>query len=186
VLPTATDWLDWPQLTRDRVRLQKQLEGFLEESRIKLSSHVSDLLGLSGKRMLQAWRMGTDPARIASLGSPRLQAKPGALADALSGVANMSSLRRQILKLFLKRLELLETQIDQMDQSMAETLQKHQDGVHRLAKPIIHVSAQYSRVKVDTAPSEEACSRDVPRSNIAQHRLFAGLKITRSSLWSSS
>ena len=34
------------QLRRDRVRLQNQLEGFLEEVRIKLSSHVSDLLGL--------------------------------------------------------------------------------------------------------------------------------------------
>jgi transposase len=41
-------------LTRDRVRLQNQLEGFLEELRIKLSSRVSDLLGLSGRRMLQA------------------------------------------------------------------------------------------------------------------------------------
>ncbi len=35
------------QLTRDRVRLQNQLESFLEEAHIKLSSLVSDLLGLS-------------------------------------------------------------------------------------------------------------------------------------------
>jgi len=31
-----------------RVRLQNQLESFLEEAHIKLSSLVSDLLGLSG------------------------------------------------------------------------------------------------------------------------------------------
>jgi transposase len=52
------------QLTRDRVRLQNQLKGFLEEARIKRSSHVSDLLGLSARRMLQALADGeTDAAR---------------------------------------------------------------------------------------------------------------------------
>jgi transposase len=35
------------QLTRDHVRLQNQLESLLEEAHIKLSSLVSDLLGLS-------------------------------------------------------------------------------------------------------------------------------------------
>jgi len=34
------------QLTRNRVRLQNQLESFLEEAHIKLSSLVSDLLAL--------------------------------------------------------------------------------------------------------------------------------------------
>jgi len=42
------------QLTRDRVRLRNQMETFLEDSRIKLSSHVSDLLGVSGRKMLRA------------------------------------------------------------------------------------------------------------------------------------
>jgi len=40
------------QLTRDRVRLQSQMECLLEEMRIKLSSVVSDLLGVSGLRIL--------------------------------------------------------------------------------------------------------------------------------------
>src|SRR3974390_171796 len=35
------------QLTRDKVRLQNQLESLLEEAHIKLSSLVSDLLGAS-------------------------------------------------------------------------------------------------------------------------------------------
>jgi len=46
------------QLVRDRVRLQNQMEGFLEEARIKLSSHVSDLLGLSARRMLKSLAEG--------------------------------------------------------------------------------------------------------------------------------
>jgi transposase len=50
------------QLTRLRVRMQNQLEVLLEEAHIKLSSLVSDLLGVSARRMLQALADGeTDP-----------------------------------------------------------------------------------------------------------------------------
>jgi hypothetical protein len=42
------------QLTRDRVRIQSQIECLLEEMRIKLSIVVSDLLGSSGLRILHA------------------------------------------------------------------------------------------------------------------------------------
>jgi hypothetical protein len=44
------------QLRRDHVRLQNQWESLLEEAHIKLSSLVSDLLGVSARRMLKAAR----------------------------------------------------------------------------------------------------------------------------------
>ena len=51
------------QLTRDKVRLQNQLEALLEDVHIKLSSLVSDLLGVSARRMLKALAEGeTNPA----------------------------------------------------------------------------------------------------------------------------
>src|ERR1039458_2563219 len=40
------------QLTRDKIRFQNQLEALLEQAHIKLSSFVSDLLGLSARRVL--------------------------------------------------------------------------------------------------------------------------------------
>src|SRR5437879_7714634 len=46
------------QLTRDHVRLRNQLEPLLEEAHIKLSSLVSDLLGLSARRMLKSLAEG--------------------------------------------------------------------------------------------------------------------------------
>jgi transposase len=46
------------QLTRDRVRLQNQMECLLEEMRIKLSIVVSNLLGASGLRILRALAEG--------------------------------------------------------------------------------------------------------------------------------
>src|SRR5258708_32454967 len=46
------------QVTRNRVQLHNRLESLLEEARIKLSSLVSDLLGASARRMLQATALG--------------------------------------------------------------------------------------------------------------------------------
>src|SRR5215510_1330698 len=42
------------QMTRLHVRMQNQLESLLEEAHIKLSGFVTDLLGVSARRMLQA------------------------------------------------------------------------------------------------------------------------------------
>jgi transposase len=74
------------QLTRDRVRLQNQIECVLEEMRIKLSTAVSNLLGASGLRILQALAKGkTDPKKLAPLGDERLQCKEEQLVDAWTG-----------------------------------------------------------------------------------------------------
>jgi transposase len=54
-------------LTRDRVRLQNQIESLLEDAHIKRATQVSDLLGVSSRRMLHALAAGeTDPARLAA------------------------------------------------------------------------------------------------------------------------
>jgi transposase len=123
------------QLTNDRVRLHNQLESLLEDARIKLASCVSDLLGVSSRRMLKALVAGgTDPAEIAKLADRALQATPERLADALAAAATLSSLHRQILGLFLNRLELIEQQMETLDQSIATALQKHKEAVVRLAE----------------------------------------------------
>jgi transposase len=123
------------QLTRDRVRLQNQMEGYLEQIRIKLSSHVSDLLGLSARRMLQALAEGNaDAEKIAELAVKGLRATREELADALRAAATLTALQRGILKLFLERLELLDRQIDTLKRASAEALHEHEDAVCRLAE----------------------------------------------------
>jgi transposase len=123
------------QLTRDRVRLRNQMETFLEDSRIKLSSYLSDLLGVSGRKMLHALAEGeTDAAQIAALAGGGIKATQEQLGDALSGAAQLIPLRRQILKLFLERLDLIESHIEALDQSVAEQLRSQQDAVTRLAE----------------------------------------------------
>jgi transposase len=122
------------QLTRERVRLRNQMEALLEDSRIKLSSHLSDLFGVSGKKMLRALAQGeADPARIAALALGGIRATPEQLRDGLRGAAQLIPLRRQILRLFLERLDLVDRQMEELEQSLAGQLRPHADAVTRLA-----------------------------------------------------
>jgi len=121
------------QLTRDRVRLQNQMECLLEEMRIKLSIVVSNLLGASGLRILQALAQGeTDPKQLAQLGDERLQCTEEQLVDALTGRAQ--PLHRAMLGLQLERLQLIDWQIAKLNSMIAQAMKPHQEAVIRLAE----------------------------------------------------
>jgi transposase len=123
------------QLRRDRVRLQNQLEPFLEDARIKLSSFVSDLLGVSSRRILEALSIGeSDPLKLAALVDGNLRATPEQLQDALQGARHLSEPQRQILGLFLARLKLIEEQIATLNINLGQGLRQYNDAVVRLAE----------------------------------------------------
>ena len=123
------------QLRRDVVRLHNQLEALLEEAHIKLSSLVSDLRGVSARRMLKALADGeTNPAALAALAHERLRATPEQLCDALGACTELKPVYRRLLKMTLEQLHLLEQQIGQLDQELATLLHPHQDAVQRLAE----------------------------------------------------
>jgi len=123
------------QLTHDKARLQNRLEALLEEMRIKLSSLVSDLLGVSGRRMLKALADGEkDAARLAALADSSLRATQQQLCDALSAAATLNGHYRRVLRQFLDRLELNERQIAELEQELATTLKEHESAVARLAE----------------------------------------------------
>jgi transposase len=122
------------QRTRDKVRLQNQLEALLEEAHIKLSSLVSDLLGASARRMLKALADGeTDPAVLAALADQRLRATPAQLRDALGACTELNPVYRRLVKMTIEGLQFVEQQISQLNQEIASLLQRHQDAVERLA-----------------------------------------------------
>jgi transposase len=121
------------QLVHERVRLHSQLEALLEEARIKLSSVISDLLGMSGRRILEALSKGqSDPVKLSELGDERLKCGKQELADALKG--SLEAAHRDLLKLHLERLELLDGQIAKLSQMSAQALNQHQDAVVRIAQ----------------------------------------------------
>ena len=130
------------QLTRNRVRLQNQLESLLEEAHIKLSSLVSDLLGTSARRMLQAMADGeTNPTTVAALADQRLRATPDQLRHALGACADLNPVYRRLLRMALEELRLIETQIAQLDQEMASLLRQHHDAVHLAQVPGLGVDS---------------------------------------------
>jgi transposase len=123
------------QLTRNRVQLQNRLEALLEEAHIKLSSLVSDLLGASVRRMLKALAEGeTNPETLAALADRNLRATQEQLCDALGASKELNPVYRRLLKMALEELRLLDEQIGQLDQEMANLLSEHQDAVQRLAE----------------------------------------------------
>jgi len=123
------------QQRRNRVQLQNRLEALLEEAHLKLSSLVSDLLGASARRMLKALADGeTDPAALAMLADYRLRAPQELLRDALGACQELNPVYRRLLKAVLEELELIEKQIGQLDQEIADLLRPHQNQVQRLAE----------------------------------------------------
>ena len=121
------------QLTRDRVRLQNQMECVLEEMRIQLSIVVSNLLGASGLRILQALAQGeTDPKKLAELGDERLHCTEEQRVDALTGRAQ--PMHRGMLALQLQRLQLIDQPMAQLNRMIAQVMKSHQDAVIRLAE----------------------------------------------------
>ncbi len=112
----------WRTVTRRKYQLTRN------------SSLVSDLLGVSARRMLKALAEGeTDPAVLAAMAHKQLRATQAQLCDALGACAELKPIYRRLLKMFLEELQLLDQQISQLDQEMATLLSRHQDAVERLA-----------------------------------------------------
>jgi transposase len=73
-------------ITRERGREVQRLEELLEDAGIKLSSVAADIMGVSGRAMLEALIAGqTDAATLADLARRRLRSKIPALTEALTG-----------------------------------------------------------------------------------------------------
>jgi transposase len=123
------------QLTRAKIGFKNQLESLLEQGHIKLSSLVSDLLGVSARRMLKALAEGeTDPVVLAAMADRGLRATPEQLRDALGASAHLSGAFRRLLKLSLEELQLIEVHIEQLGREAMELLKGHEDVVQRVAE----------------------------------------------------
>jgi transposase len=151
------------QLTQDRTRFQNRLEALLEQMHLKLSSCVTDLLGVSGRRMLQAVAEGgTDPVAVAALADPKLRATPEQLRDSLAACTHLSPVYRRLLKMELKQLEFLEQQMHELEQEITPLLRPYAGAVERLAEvPGLGVESAQQIIaeigpKAEVFPSEKA------------------------------
>ena len=119
------------ELTREIVRHTQRIHAVLEEANIKLASVITDILGLSGRRMLKAIVAGeTDAQRLADLGSSRLAAPREALVAALDG--RIRDHHRFLIGQHLKTIEQIETTIGEFDARIEAALAPFRDAVERL------------------------------------------------------
>jgi transposase len=103
----------------------------LEEANVKLSSAITDVLGMSGRRILKAIVAGeTDPAKLAGLGGSRLAASRCDLADALHG--RVREHHRFLIDQHLKTIEQLEATIAAFDARIEAALRPFRDAIERL------------------------------------------------------
>lgn len=110
------------QLMREIVQHTQRIQRVLEDANIKLGSVISDVLGASGRRMLEAMVAGEgDPDRLAALGSSRLRCSPEQLREALRG--RITSHHRFLLRQHLAMVDHLQAAVDEFDAEIAHALE---------------------------------------------------------------
>jgi transposase len=97
-------------LVRERTREAQRLEKLLEDAQIKLTSVISDILGVSGRAMLEAMINGQrDPKRLAELARGTMRRKHAALVEALTG--HFEDHHALLCRMMLERIDALTAQI---------------------------------------------------------------------------
>jgi len=131
------------QLVRERASHVLRLQKTLEDANIKLDGVLADLLGKSGRAMLEALVAGeTDPGRLAALAHPRLAATPERLREALRGRATRH--HRFLLRLHLDQVD---AAVERVDREVEERLAPFRAAVDLLTS-IPGVGALAARVIV--------------------------------------
>ena len=92
------------QLVRERTSHVQRLQKTLEDANIKLDSVISDVMGQSGRAMIEALIAGeTDPDKLAALAHRRIKASAAELREALRG--RVTKHHRFLLRLHLQQIE---------------------------------------------------------------------------------
>ncbi len=167
------------QLSREQTRHVQRIQKTLEEANIKLDSVLSDIMGASARRMIQAMIEGeSDPKKLAALAGKGLKATPKQLYDALHG--RVTEHHRFLLKLHLGQWESLEAAIQetggQADRRLSGMDAKLKDGQEPFRAVIARLCSipGVSVLSATTILSE--IGRDMSRFPTAGHLVaWAGL-----------
>jgi transposase len=118
-------------LVRERTREKQRLEKVLEDAQIKLDSVITNLMGVSGRSMLEALIAGErDPSVLAALARGRMRSKLPRLREALSG--HFEDHHAFICATMLRRIDALAADIAGLDVKIAELVVPFAAAVTRL------------------------------------------------------
>lgn len=119
------------QLVREMVQHKQRVQRVLEDCNIKLDSVISDILGVSGRAILDAIVAGeSDPQQLAALGNDRLKCSREALEEALLGRATRH--HRFLLAQHLRMIDNLQSTVQQFEAQIEATLQPFRDALNLL------------------------------------------------------
>jgi transposase len=108
-------------LTRDRSRHVQRIEKLLEDALIKLSTVATDIMGKSGRAMLEALIVGQrDPKVLASLARGKMKAKHAALVEALTG--RFDDHHAELARMLLDQYDALTAQINRLTARIEELI----------------------------------------------------------------
>jgi transposase len=118
-------------LVNERSREVNRLQKVLEGANIKLSSVASDVLGASGRSMLQALIHRTeDPKLLAELARGSLKNKRQDLERALHGLVGPH--QKMLIAAQLEHIDFLDRQIARLDQEIAERMRPFEEDLELL------------------------------------------------------
>jgi transposase len=108
-------------LIGERSRHVQRLEKLLEDALIKLSSVASNMMGVSGRLIIEALIAGErDPNRLAALAKGRLRSKYPALVEALTG--RFDEHHAELADLLLTQIDGLHAQIEHLDERIEQLI----------------------------------------------------------------
>ena len=116
------------RLVEERVAVTNRIQRILEDANIKLASVATDILGSSGRRMLEAMIEGqTDVEQLADLAKTTLRRKIPQLRLALDGSLNQH--HRFWLRQMMDHLEFLEGKIFVIEQEIDRRSRPYEDAI---------------------------------------------------------
>ncbi len=119
------------QLVEEKTRTVNRLHKVLEDGNIKLASVATDILGVSGRAMLEALMEGQeDPVQLADLAQRQMRGKIPELEKALEG--HLTEHHRFLLRLLWKELAQQEELIAELDRKIEEHTRPFANEIERL------------------------------------------------------
>jgi transposase len=119
------------QLIQERAAAANRIQKVLEDANVKLASVATDVLGASGRDMLEALIAGeTDPEKLADLARKRLREKIPQLQLALQG--RVTEHHRFLLRMHLDHVSHLEELIGRLGARVEEAMAPFAEAVQRL------------------------------------------------------
>ena len=120
------------QLVREKSSHTLRIQKTLEDANIKLDSVISDIIGVSGRKMLKALIAGEkDPAKLARLADHRIKASQETLRETLRG--RVTKQHRFLLRLHLDQVDALDAAVAKLDREVEASIAPFRTAVEQVS-----------------------------------------------------